>query len=68
VLDVRHLDPVAVRDHFPNIWEKCLSIRIDPATDMIPVVPAAHYSCGGVRTDIDGRSSIINLYVCGEPE
>ena len=52
--------------HFPNIYEKCKSIGIDVAKQMIPVAPAAHYSCGGIKTDEWGRSSINNLYACGE--
>jgi L-aspartate oxidase len=65
-LDLTHLDGDAVRDHFPNILEKCASVHIDPVHEPIPVVPAAHYSCGGVMTDVNGRSSIANLFVCGE--
>lgn len=65
-LDCRHMDLQAFREHFPNIYEKCLSIGIDVAKDMIPVAPAAHYSCGGIKTDEWGRSSISNLYACGE--
>jgi L-aspartate oxidase len=65
-LDCRHMDMVKFREHFPNIYEKCLSIGIDVAVQMIPVAPAAHYSCGGIKTDEWGRSSIKNLYACGE--
>ena len=65
-LDCRHMDLEKFKEHFPNIYEKCLSIGIDVATNMIPVAPAAHYSCGGIKTDEWGRSSINNLYVCGE--
>ena len=65
-LDCRHLNKEGFTNHFPNIYEKCLSIGIDPMETMIPVVPACHYICGGVRTDSVGRSSIINLYACGE--
>jgi L-aspartate oxidase len=54
------------RDHFPNIYEKCLSVGIDVAVNMIPIAPAAHYSCGGIKTDEWGRSSIRALYACGE--
>jgi L-aspartate oxidase len=52
--------------HFPNIYEKCLSIGIDVSKQFIPVAPAAHYSCGGIKVDEWGRSSIRNLYACGE--
>jgi L-aspartate oxidase len=52
--------------HFPNIYEKCLSIGIDVSKQFIPVAPAAHYSCGGIKVDEWGRSSITNLYACGE--
>jgi L-aspartate oxidase len=65
-LDCRHMDMEKFREHFPNIYEKCISIGIDVAVDMIPVAPAAHYSCGGIKTDEWGRSSINNLYACGE--
>jgi L-aspartate oxidase len=65
-LDCRHMDPAAFGEHFPNILEKCRSIGIDPGRDMIPVSPAAHYSCGGIKTDEWGRSSIRRLYACGE--
>ncbi len=65
-LDCRHLDKAAFVAHFPTIYDKCLSIGIDPMKDMIPVVPACHYMCGGIRVDDMGRSSIHNLYACGE--
>jgi L-aspartate oxidase len=65
-LDCRHMDIEKFKDHFPNIYEKCLSIGIDVSKNMIPVAPAAHYSCGGIKTDEWGRSSIKNLYACGE--
>jgi L-aspartate oxidase len=65
-LDCRHMDLLKFKDHFPNIYEKCLSIGIDVAKNMIPVAPAAHYSCGGIKTDEWGHSSITNLYACGE--
>lgn len=54
------------KDHFPNIYKKCKSLNIDPEKEMIPVVPAAHYSCGGVKIDEHGRTSVKNLYACGE--
>jgi L-aspartate oxidase len=65
-LDCRHMDGGKFRAHFPNIYAKCLSIGIDVSTQMIPVAPAAHYCCGGIQTDEWGRSSIKNLYACGE--
>jgi L-aspartate oxidase len=65
-LDCRHMDLEKFIHHFPNIYEKCLSIGIDVVKDMIPVAPAAHYSCGGIKTDENGRTSIQNLYACGE--
>jgi L-aspartate oxidase len=51
---------------FPTIVASCLAAGIDPATDLIPVAPAAHYASGGVRTDLSGRTSIPGLYACGE--
>ena len=65
-LDCRHFSKEKFTEHFPNIYEKCLSIGIDITKNMIPVAPAAHYSCGGIKTDEWGRSSIKNLYACGE--
>lgn len=65
-LDCRHFTKEKFIEHFPNIYEKCLSIGIDITKNMIPVAPAAHYSCGGIKTDEWGRSSIRNLYACGE--
>ena len=65
-LDCRHFDKEKFVEHFPNIYQKCLSIGIDISQAMIPVAPAAHYSCGGIKTDEWGRTSIRNLYACGE--
>ncbi len=65
-LDCRHLGKEKFIHHFPNIYNKCLSIGIDIEVQMIPVAPAAHYSCGGIKTDEWGRTSIKNLYACGE--
>lgn len=65
-LDCRHFSKEKFTEHFPNIYEKCLSIGVDITKHMIPVAPAAHYSCGGIKTDEWGRSSIENLYACGE--
>jgi L-aspartate oxidase len=65
-LDVRHISLEKFLEHFPNIYEKCRSMGIDITKDMIPVAPAAHYSCGGIKTDEWGRTSIKNLYAAGE--
>lgn len=65
-LDCRAMDKEKFTAHFPNIYAKCKSIGIDVFDQMIPVAPAAHYCCGGIKTDNVGRSSIINLYACGE--
>lgn len=65
-LDCREMDLKKFKQHFPNIYEKCLSLGINIAHHMIPVAPAAHYSCGGIKTNEWGRSSIRHLYACGE--
>lgn len=65
-LDVTHKDPEETKKHFPNIYEKCLSLGIDITKDMIPVAPAAHYLCGGIKVDLNGESSIKRLYAIGE--
>ena len=65
-LDCTHMDKEKFIHHFPNIYEKCLRIGIDVMKQMIPVAPAAHYSCGGIKTDEWGRTSIQHLYACGE--
>ena len=65
-LDCRHIDKKTIIEHFPNIYEKCLSIGIDISKHMIPVTPAAHYFCGGVKVDTSGRTSIKFLYAAGE--
>lgn len=65
-LDCRHFDKEKFIHHFPNIYEKCLSIGIDVMQHLIPVAPAAHYSCGGIQTNEFGQTSIQNLYACGE--
>ncbi len=65
-LDCTHLDKEKFLHHFPNIYEKCLSIGIDLFKQMVPVAPAAHYSCGGIKTDEWAHTSILNLYACGE--
>ncbi len=65
-LDCRHIDKEAFYNHFPTIYDKCVSIGVDPMKDMIPVVPACHYMCGGIMVDDRGRCSIDKLYAAGE--
>ncbi len=65
-LDCSHLEMTEFKKHFPNIFEKCASLGIDIETQMIPVVPAAHYVMGGIEVDMNGYSSIKNLFACGE--
>jgi len=65
-LDCTHMQLGTFKDHFPNIYEKCSQIGIDITKDFIPVAPAAHYSCGGIKTNEWGRTSIHKLYATGE--
>jgi L-aspartate oxidase len=65
-LDIRHVAAASVRNHFPGIYARCLKLGIDITRDRIPVVPTAHYLCGGVQVDLQGNSTIANLYACGE--
>lgn len=65
-LDCTHLDKDKFYAHFPTIYDKCVSMGVDPMKDMIPVVPACHYMCGGIKVDEMGRSSISRLYAVGE--
>lgn len=65
-LDCTHLDIEGFKAHFPNIYQKCLDNHIDIKTDWIPVVPASHYLCGGIDVDLDGKTSVKNLFACGE--
>lgn len=66
LLDARHMGIEYLEKRFPRIVATCRKFNIDPATQPIPVVPAAHYFCGGIETDIDGRTNIAGLYACGE--
>ncbi len=65
-LDISNKPPEFVREHFPNIYEKLLGLGIDITTQPIPVVPAQHYTCGGVLVDLDGRTDAPGLYAAGE--
>ena len=65
-LDVTHKDPALTKQHFPNIYQKCLSLGIDITKDYIPVAPAAHYLCRGIQVNLNGQSSIKRLYAAGE--
>ncbi len=65
-LDCTHLNGKELKDKFPNISAKCASLGIDITTDLIPVIPAAHYQCGGIKVNINGMANINNLYASGE--
>jgi len=65
-LDMTHLDRASVKERFPNIYKRCLQYKIDITSEPIPVVPAAHYMCGGVVTDANGASTLPHLWAVGE--
>jgi len=65
-LDMTHMDGPHLRERFPRIHSTCLKYNVDIATDLVPVRPAAHYAMGGVRTDLDGRTSVPGLFAAGE--
>ena len=65
-LDISHQPPDFVRGHFPNIYDKLMGLGIDMTTQPVPVVPAQHYTCGGVLIDLNGRTDLPGLYAAGE--
>ncbi|MEI6555956.1 MAG: L-aspartate oxidase [Paludibacter sp.] len=65
-LDVTHKNPKQTKEHFPNIYKKCLELDIDITKDYIPVSPIQHYLCGGITVDLNGKTSINRLYAAGE--
>ena len=65
-LDLKNIEPEKIKKEFPNIYKYCLGKGIDITKQMIPVVPAAHYSCGGIITDLHGKTNIEDLYASGE--
>ncbi|WP_018684522.1 L-aspartate oxidase [Actinokineospora enzanensis] len=65
-LDATHLDAATFRTRFPTVYAACLTAGVDPVVEPIPVAPAAHFACGGVVSDVDGRTPVVGLYAAGE--
>ena len=66
LLDITHRSEAFLKERFPNLFAACLRYGINMATDPIPVVPAAHYSCGGIAADVDGKTALSGLFAAGE--